>query len=128
MNTRWIWIVALSMLAEPAWARPWEQPTSWGQATGLGGSGTAFVNDHSAITVNPAGISILDRYSGGAAFAYEGDGAGFDLSVIDNRTSPMAMGIDYQNIKPRKGRSAAWGALQKHRLTLSAAELYGDKA
>ncbi|RMF14728.1 MAG: hypothetical protein D6761_09060 [Candidatus Dadabacteria bacterium] len=127
MTRQWIWILIL-LWASPAVAASWEQPAAWGQSSGLGGNGTAFVNDHSAITVNPAGISILDRYSGGAAFIHEGDGAGFDLSVVDNRTSPMAMGVDYQNLKPRKGHAAAWGAVQKHRLTLSAAEFYGEKA
>lgn len=98
----------------------------YGQGRGMG-AGTAVVADHSAIEMNPAGITQLPRYSIGMLFNHTGPGAGFGFSLLDNKTTGIGMGIDYRNTRPIEGHAKEFGSLVSHKLNIALGEYYEGK-
>lgn len=117
---RYFLLAAIFFTAVPAWA------FDYGQGRGMG-AGVAVVADHSAIEMNPAGITQLPFYTVGSLFFHEETGAAFGFSLLDNRTTGIGMGLDYRNERPIEGRSREYGALLDHKLVIALGEYYEDK-
>ena len=69
------------------------------QVQAMGQAGSVNPGDNSTITLNPAAISLNERYDYQAHFSIsEGPDYSFASSVVDTKTAPFAMGMAYQRV------------------------------
>lgn len=89
------------------------------RALSLGESYRAIATGNDAIYLNPAGISLIPRYSSELHYNQnlEKEDHQFDVSVVDSRTSPLAAGLAYTF----QGREGTRRQTRQHTATLALA-------
>jgi hypothetical protein len=91
--------LSLALLAAPPRARAQEDYTG-SRSRGMGGAHRAIVTGNDAIFLNPAGMSLLRRYSiePGYLFNAERETHVASISIVDSITASVAAGLSYSYV------------------------------